>query len=351
MTGLTGSYDRYFMRVEFGELFIGNGNYIAKIDSEGTLTEKAFTLPVGWIVVDMSFVADTGLILARHVNRLSNFCKAYWWDLTSTEQFDDAITISHGGPQWIVNFNERLFALCAQNGVAKLYSAQASTGAKLFEVPGIEMKNVASETATQEISSPKMLAFKDGILYFGLYKTDKTGIYAVGSLSEDKPMALILAKRFDTTDYANHIPIALHTQGPNFFGSYTDDGSFKHSRCESNNNPSRSSNAIYESIILDEGDQSRNKELLTVLMLTKPLPDGTSIRVWDSNDYGTYTQIYEEDATNFDTANGLLGWYNAKSIQGKTHQIKFQLTSYGSQSPKVTGLGYLVRVADKPAYV
>lgn len=350
LTGLNGTNDRYFMRVEFGELYIGNGNFVAKVDSEGTLTERAFTLPTGWESVDMTFVADFGLILSRHINRKTNYCKAYWWDLTATTQFDDAITIAHGGPQWIQNFNERLYCLCAQNGVARMYTAQATPGAPLTQMPGIELQNVSIETSTEVISAPKMLATKDNVLYFGVWKTDKTGIYALGNMDPDKPTALVLAKRFDTTDYSLHKPVALYTQGPNFYASYDDNGAFKHARCETNNDPDRSSNAIYESIVLDEGDATKDKDILGVYLMTKPLAASTSVDMYIKTDYGTYTQLYREDDSTYDTDNAMLGNFRAKSASGKVHQFKFQLTSSGTDSPIVTGLAYVTRIQDTPAY-
>lgn len=350
LTGLNGSYDRYSMRVEFGELYIMNGNKIAKIDSEGTFYENAFTLPVGWDSVDIAFVADIGLILCRHVTRKANYCKAFWWDLTSSVQFDDSIMIPFGGPQWIVNFKERIYALCAQNGVAKLYTSQAYQGTPLTPIPGLELGNVNSETTTQEISSQKMLTSKDDILYFGLYKTDKTGVYALGQLDEGKPTALILGKRFHTTDYANHVPFSVYTQGSNFYASFTDDGTQSHARCEGLNSPTRSSNAVYESVILDGGDTTRNKEMLHVLVGTKPLAASTSVQAYLSIDYGTYTQVYEADGSSFDTDNNLLGNFDANSLQGKAHQIKYTLTSNGTDSPYVTGVAYTYRIADAPAH-
>jgi hypothetical protein len=240
--------------------------------------------------------------------------------------------------------------MCAQNGVARFYSSIASPGAPLIQIHGMELSNEASETATQEISSPKMMATKDNVLYFGLYKSDKTGVYAIGNLDEDKPTALVLAKRFDTTDYSRHVPIALHTQGPNFYASYEDNGAFKHARCESNNSPDRSTQAVYESVIFDEGDPTKNKDITGMYIMTKPMLSGTSVQGWISSDYGSYVQVLQEDTTTFGTPNKLLANFRGKSVSGKTHQFKFQLTSSGANSPIVTGLAYVVRTADLPAY-
>lgn len=350
LTGHNATNDRYFMRVEFGELYIGNGNKIAKVDSEGVFVEDAFTLPVGWEAVDIAFVADIGLILSRNINVNANYSKAYWWDLTSSVQFDDSIMIPHGGPQWIVNFKERIYAMCAKNGVARFYTSQAYQGTPLIEIPGMELKNVATETSTQEVSSQKMMAIKDNILYFGVYKTDKTGVYALGQLDEGKPVALVLAKRFHTTSYASHVPYSVYTQGPNFFATFSDNGTASHARCESNNSPTRSSNAVYESFVLDEGDPTKNKDIISAFVTTKPLPASTDVDLYVSTNYGSYTEVLREDDTSFNTENSTLGVFKPRSSKGKGHQIKFQLTSSGTDSPIVTGVAYIVRVDDGPAY-
>ena len=48
LTGLDGSFMRPTMKVIFGELYICHGQYIAKVDKDGTFTEKKFTLPKEW---------------------------------------------------------------------------------------------------------------------------------------------------------------------------------------------------------------------------------------------------------------------------------------------------------------
>jgi hypothetical protein len=350
LAGLTGTDDRYFMRVEFGELYIGNGNYIAKVEADGTFTAQAFQLPLEYEAVDITFVSDVGLILARNINKNANFCKAFWWDLTSEVQFDNQITIPHGGPQWIMNFKERLYCLTAQNGVATFYSSAASPGVPLQQVPGMQLKNVAAETSTQAVSSQKMVSVKDGVLYFGLNKTDKTGIYAIGQMDENKPVALVLAKRFDTTDYSRHVPVALHTQGPNFYASYVDNSAFKHSRCESNNSPNRSSQAVYESVYFDEGDATKEKDLLAAYVTCQQQPTGTFIKLSTKADYGSFVQCFLEDGNTMSTAGRVLGVFKPKSVPGKTHQFKLEVVANGANSPKITGLAYVVRMMDTPAY-
>jgi len=81
-----------------------------------------------------------------------------------------------------------------------------------------------------------MVSQKDGILYFGVYKTDKSGIYALGQVDSGDPIALILSKRFSTTDYSAHKPIGLFIHGSNYYGAYNDTDNLA-CRCESMNDP------------------------------------------------------------------------------------------------------------------
>jgi len=51
LSGLTVNTSRSFMKVIFGELLIGNGNKIARVDKDGVFTADAFTLPTEWEAV------------------------------------------------------------------------------------------------------------------------------------------------------------------------------------------------------------------------------------------------------------------------------------------------------------
>lgn len=351
LTGANGSFDRISMKVIFGELLITHGQFIAKIDKDGIFTEKAFTLPNGWEAVDIIPVSDVGLILARNINRLSNESKGFWWDLTETVQVDDSFDIPFGGPQWIVNHKETIKILCAQSGEARFYQLSgAFPGAVPVEIPGIRLGNIATETSTSPISHSKMVDTFNNLLVFGLNKTDKTGIYAIGQQDSDKPTALILTKRFATSDYANHSSQALFTQGPNFYGSFDDNGTASHSRCETQNSPSRSSNAVYESIVLDDGDPTVNKDLKGAYVTTKPLGASTDVDLSISSDYGSYNEKFRSDGTSLNTTNSLLGYFRSNEASKKVYKVKLALTSNGSTSPFITGIGLVMNVNTKPAF-
>ncbi len=356
LTGLDGSFMRPTMKVIFGSLYICHGQYIAKVGDDGTFTEKKFTLPKEWEAVDIIGVADIFLILCRNKNRLANFSKAFWWDGVSASQFNDSFSLPCGVPLWIVNHQERIKMTAASNGGAATTTngilrffqlSGAFPGAVPIELPGIALPNIQTDASTQPISSPKMVSTKDKILYFGLYKNDKTGIYALGQLDADKPNALILSKRFTTSasDYATHKPTALHIQGPNYYSAYYNGSANVNARCESNNSPSRSSDAVYETTFLDEGDPRVDKTLLEVGIMSRPLAASTSVALSVAKNYGSYAAYTRPDATNYIGTNLVAGFYKLGTPKGKVLQIKLALTSSTTNSPKITGIYYKVEKA------
>ena len=301
--------------------------------------------------IDIIPVSDVAIILARPKNRLENKTIGYWWDLSETTQFDDRFHVPMGGAQWVVNWKEKIIILCAMNGKAKPFMLSgAFPGAVPMEMPDIEFLNVAAETSTQPISSPKMISQKDGILYFGLYKTDKTGIYAMGQLDIDKPIAFILSKRFDTSDYANHKPTALFIHGSNYFAAFDDNGTADASRCETNNSPNRSSNAVYESIWIDDGEPLKDKILQNAWFHTYPLVANTSLALSVASNYGSYSAVNQEDGGAFNEANALIGFYIPKAFSGKkVYKIKVAFTSSTTNSVKLVEIGLGISKAEKEA--
>lgn len=345
LTGLDNSNDRYWIKRLFGELFISNGRFVAHIDNAGVFTEKKFTLPLGWEAVDMVGLSDAGLLLCRSTNILSNKSMIYAWDLTSATQFDDSIEIPMGGPQWITDYKGAIFLLCAINGVAQPFQLSGSFPVKL---PGMQLSNVATEASGQPISPPKGVAKKDNILYFTLYKTDKTGIYALGQLDEGKPLALILSKRFHTTSYASHKPTSLFIHGTNYYGTFVDNTTNSHCRCESANSPTRSSNAVYESIWLDGGNPFADKQLSRAYLASKPLAASTSLDLSVAKDYSaSYTNVKRPDNTIFNTLNGLLGFFKPVAFANiKVWKLKVAFTSSGATSPELVALGFKYTIKD-----
>lgn len=341
LSGLGSSFNRPVIKRFFGELYILHGQYVARVDDDGVFTEKAFTLPNSMVAVDMIPVSDIAIVLARNSNRFVNESYGYWWDLESSFQFDDQFTIPMGGPQWIYNFREKIIIFCAINGIGKFFQLSSpNPGAQVIELPNRILRNIADEESDYPISSSKMLSQKDGVLYFGVYKKDKTGIYALGQIDYNSPLALILSKRFYTTDYSKHKPIGLFIYGPNFYASFRDDTANKISRCETNNSPSRSSNAVIETTWIDFDAPLQKKDLIRAYLISKKLPSNTSLDLYIASDYDdNYTQVKRPDNTIFNSTNGLFGFFKPSSFVGKyAFKAKVKFTSNGVNSPVLQGI-------------
>lgn len=352
LTGLDGSFMRPTMKIIFGDVYICHGQYIATFDSDGAFTEKAFTLPKEWEAVDIIPASDVAIILARNKNRKKNETRGFWWDLTRTTQFDDSFTIPFGGPQWITAFKEKALIFCSINGVGKWFLLPGLfAGATPVEVPNMLLENVAAETSLQPASSPKMLSIKDKVIYFAVNKTDKTGIYGIGQLDSNKPLALYMAKRYATTDYSNHSPTAFLTQGPNFYGAFDDNGTAKAVRCESNNSPARSSNAVWESTWQDEDTPMSEGLLQKVYVQTHPLAASTAVTVSARADHASsYTALTEADGgTMNSTGDELAVHLGSKIGKGYAFQVKLAFTSNNTDAPHLVALGLQTEKGDLPS--
>jgi hypothetical protein len=343
LSGLDGTDDKPWMLRAFGELYIGHGQFIAHIDDEGTYTEKKFTLPNGWESISASILSDTMLILCRNFNPLVNSSMVYQWDMSASTQFDDSIVIPMGGPQWIFNHKEATRVCCAINGELRLYQLSGS-----FPVETHRMYNVRADATTQNVSPNASVSQKNGILYFGVYKTDKCGIYAIGQVNENKPFALTLNRRFEeVSSYATHAPRGLFIAGPNFFASYADNGTNEVSRCEGNNTPNRSSNAVIETLWIDDERPINKKQLIRAYIKAYPLATNTALTLSIATDYSaSYTQVNRPDNSIFNTLNGLLGFFRPSSFNDKfAFKAKVAFTCATTTSPKLqlVGLRYTIK--------
>jgi len=149
---------------------------------------------------------------------------------------------------------------------------------------------------------------------------------------------LILSKRFDTSSYATHTPYGLHIQGPNFYAAFDDNGTADASRCESNNSPSRSSNAVIETVWFDDDKPYKDKKISDVYITTYPLPASTSLALSMDTDYsGSYTAVNMPDGTAYQLDGATIALYRPTSFANKkAFKSKIAFTSSTTNSVKLT---------------
>lgn len=336
LTGLNGSFDRFpKIRID-GELFIGSGQTIVKIDSTGVFVPATFTIPNGWTCVSFAPLGDNLAILAKSVEAGNNTSKVFFWDLTATTGVLDEVTIPMGGPQIVVNHNEYLRVMAAKNSVFRAYQLNGKVPVRTHQ-----LTNIAIETDTQPICPDNTKFLRDNIVYFGLWKTDKSGIYAIGQADDAKPLAMVLSKRFNTSDYSLHKPFAAFPSGPNLYASYDDNGTKTMMKIEGSS-PTRSSNAVYESILVDASSPESAKEWPGFLLVAKPIPASCNIKVdartdnassYDSNSLKTLDNSNDQvlDGGTADTY-----WEREwTSLVGRALQFRIRCTSSGTSKASI----------------
>ena len=297
LSGITAT-SRYIPMIRFdGELFIGHGQFIAKVDDGGVFAGTAFTLPNEYECVDFDVLGDTMAILARNVRTGSNASRVFLWDMVATTGADDEIIIPMGGPQAIVNHGETLKVFCVSNNNLRIYELTGKVPIKIHETLCDTTQTLTSSEYSIYYNS---VFVKNNIAYFGLGKTltnNNAGIYSLGKAGEDKSLALLLSKRYTTVNSIStktHIPLAAIDVGPNIYVSYVNNiasPTYNVSRTEENNSPSRSSNGVYESLWIDAGSPEYTKDWTGFVLSVKSMPASYNIivdaRVDNASSYNT----------------------------------------------------------------
>jgi hypothetical protein len=340
LTGVSDAGGRLPTLIRQGELFIGHGKYVARVDGTGTYTNAAFTLPSGWRVVDMENVANNIAILCSPSAQSSGESAVFYWDATATTGFIDSVFIPTGNPQAIKNHTESVRVFCISGG-------SASAKLRIFELLGKkpflthELANIDIDYNTPTGAynwsvSPRTMTIVDNVLYFGIAKTDKSGIYALGQVQDDKPLALVLARRCSTTDYSNHYPIALYSSGKDMLLAHYDGNtsSWAHQQMVYAT-ASRSSNAVYESVVIDDSKPEVAKRWDKFTAVTSSMPASCAIvvsgRVDSTSDSYSQPQTFSTTSKTYYTS--------PINFNGKALQIKAAFTSNGTDAPKLYQLG------------
>lgn len=345
LDGIGSSFIRVPQLNMFGDTYFGHGQYIAKVfNDDGTFTQHDFTLPNGWEVVSMAPSGNYMAILARSTKKNLNQSMIFYWDLVETSGPVDQVAIPFGGPQAVVSYRGGLWVMCAKNGVLIVY-VLSEGGPKEFT----RLTNVATETSTQPIVPTESIFIKDNILYFGVWKTDKTGLYAIGRVNETKPFGIILGKRYATTDYSLHKPHAATSVGPNLYTCFDDNGTATNQKLEGANSPTRSSNALIETTYMDASSPEFLKTWEAFVLSTGVMPASCSIvssfRTDSAASYNatTYTSSSSNDQTRYGSTDDTYFYRQLPGFYGRALQHKMAFTSSTTSRPIVYSTAYMYR--------
>lgn len=104
---------RPIMELE-NELLIGNGKYLASVDSALTYSDNVFDIPSQYTIAALSS-AGTYVIVGTTMGTTIYSCKSYLWDGFSTSWSDEDL-IPENGVNFFIEVDNGTFAQCGTNG-------------------------------------------------------------------------------------------------------------------------------------------------------------------------------------------------------------------------------------------
>lgn len=321
-----------------GELFIANGNKIARVTSNGTFVDETFTLPTGLEAVDMTpMVLTTGgdyiAILCKDVND-NNHSIIVVWDQVATTGAIAKIKIPVGHPQWIHKLgNIYLVAGVSNKNNLEIYPVTGviSTDTPLFRIPNVPVDD-------RPISPVASKSTQGSTFLFGLESTVKSGIYAIGEIVEGLP-ALVMLHRYDTNDYSKHTPYALLVDSDATYTSYYDGNDSTYNIAIANaSNPTYSSKAILETLMVDSGDPFRDKTWDLLQCGIEKLPENCALTITGRNNVNSaYSAINPINTITIpDTEYQEIP---IMGFSGRTMQVKVAFTSSNATRPQLKWIG------------
>lgn len=338
LSGLT-STDNLCHVIYGGDLFIANGNYIARVSNQGNFIDQSFILPTGLRAVDM-----TPMILTSGGDYMAILCKdtnnptqsqVIIWDMIQTSGATAKIRVPLAKPQWIQKVGTSfLIGGVNPNNQFEIY---AMTGLIISDTPLFIVPNVSYDLTRPVSPVPTKYTVTNTFL-FGLESTAKSGIYAIGEPLEDQP-AISLLHRFNTSYYGNHRPLAFIAVNDAKYLSYFDNNSGQYYvRIANAKNPTYSSQAVLETLLYDAGVPYVDKNWGILQVGLQPLPGLCSIKVEGrTNTVDDYRDINSTSCIinqpNTESQDIPIVGFNSKVIQ-----FKLSFTSSGASRPQLKWL-------------
>lgn len=200
-----------------GKQFFGNMRYIASLDTSGTWTNNALTLPADVKVIDMRIWNDQIAILAQQTGA-SIGTKVYFWDGVSAT-YNEVIGVNEAQPTAIYSYLGSLL-MFGLNGRIYEYRGISADGLSDFQI----ISDVPGEPI---IKSPACVVMADGMLLFGVLgvSSNAIGVWAYGRLPVSNTVALF--QRYTPKgDYKYDDGVSDYFSVTTLFNFRTDDSAF-----------------------------------------------------------------------------------------------------------------------------
>jgi len=338
LSGLT-TDDRLVHLIFSGDLFIGNGGYIARVTRQGNFVDKSFTLPTGLRVVDMvPMILTSGgsyiAVLCKDTNNPTQ-SQVILTDTFSSSGVIAKVRVPLAKPQWIQQVGTNyLIGGVNPNNQFEIY---AMTGLIISDAPVFIIPDVSYDLS-RPVSPITTKYTSTNTFLFGIEGTKKSGIYAIGEPLEDQ-LAISMMHRFNTSYYGNHRPLAFIAINDAKYVSYYDGNDEQYYvRIANQKNPTYSSQAILETLLYTGDSPYFDKSWNILQVGLQPLPSLCSIsvsgRTNTTEEYRPINPVSNViDTPNIETQDIPIVGFNSKMIQ-----LKFSFTSSGSTRPQLKWL-------------
>ncbi len=309
-------YHPIFIAPKSDQMFIGNDNFVAMLDSNGNINQDALDLFMGWSVRCLDLKKPELLIGAvSHKN-----AELFTWDFISQ---DESYNPVEGWEERDIN------AILTAVGGQYLFTP---TLLYWFREGLVDLvKELPSQV------NPGAIDIWKNKMIFGC----NNGVYSLHRRNRNYPLALNLEYTPSPITLSNfsskNIDIgAVLGRGDQVLVSWKDGTSYGLDILDN----TAKAEALYEGLMFDS-QRPEEKLFRHIKLVTKPLPKGCSVRVkYRMNDSDTWVAAKMEDKnTNddkeiYDRENGTKAIYTIEG-QGENYQVRVELYPSGNNTPEI----------------
>ncbi len=332
-------------------LYLPYNNKLVRVNAGGTVQDAVLTLPTNFKITSICNFGNYLAIACAPISTFNGASKVFLWNLTSTD-VQEAIDWGEGELRILETVEGYLV------GVTDRYLNNvtgADKGSMIIQIYQGGSPQVVKEVFTQDLTGkviPISKVVKNNRLFFAAKIMDieggssySEGIWSFGRKNANYPFALSLDIVCEEADSVNGIE-SIGVAGNYFFISHSGDGSI--SKTE---NGGFSYTSIYESQLLNFGDLSSDKTLLSIKVSFRRLIYGESLTVkyrWDEEkELGipVFTTV-GSFSTEGKTARTFLNIESTGLSFASGKELMIRLESTGGL--EITGLSVSARVNDTP---
>ena len=188
-----------------GNLYVGDGKYVAKLETDDTWSATKLELAPGYRIRSMAVYGDRIYIGTWRGTSLSDHAEAtmFSWDGLSTT-YETSFTLKEAGINALVSWNNYLVVFAGVKG--NIYFFNGATLKKILKLP----KSGTATGFSGEVYPGAVAEYQGGLLFgWSSANTEYAGIYSLNQDKEGSPLALTAPYITSTGDTAVQVVGAL----------------------------------------------------------------------------------------------------------------------------------------------